>query len=268
MSDDKPGVDSTPKPEAMGNSSAEGSQDAPASQNLMETLSDDQKAYLKGIGVNDISGETVAKIIDTAIKQKASVSKSSREIAELKAMLSSRGQESVEDTDDYEEQTQPENETSNYSSETPERKYPTSGQNSGVTQNDLFDLSLMIQNNFPELVAQATDGSLFDDLRIHGYFGVTGIDKKATYEYLSKKNAEAKELRELREFKKSHSRGAAGTDAQYRPQVDLAQGTSVSNVEEAKRIVMSNISGQKVNPELLRNARALLQQDAYNRKAF
>lgn len=267
MSDDKPGVQTTPKPESVGTDSANGTPETPASQSLMETLSDDQKAYLKGIGVESIDDVSVAKIIDTAIKQKASVSKSSREIAELKAMLSSRGQ----DTNEYEATPEPETtqtQRNYYDDQTPERQQPTVGHSNGVTENDLFDLSLMIQNNFPELVPQATDGSLFDDLRIHGYFGVEGINKKAAYEYLSKKNADAKELRELREFKKSHSRGAAGTDAQYRPTVDYSKDTDVASLDQAKNIVMNNISGKKVNPELLRKARALLQQDAYNRQSF
>lgn len=263
MLDDKPGVSSTPQPADTGVNAANGTTETPANQSLMETLSDDQKAYLKGIGIENLDASNFGKVIDTAIKQKTSVSKSSKEIAELKAMLSSQGNTTNEQTTAPQEEfnTQPEN--SNYSEDrTPTQQPSAVGQSNGVTQNDLFDLSMMIQNNFPELVHDASTGALFDDLRIHGFFGINGIDKKSTYEYLTQKNAQAKELRELREFKKQITQGDATSSVQYVPTAGYKRSNEVTDMESAKNIIIRNMSGEDIDRAILNKAREILQQGA------
>lgn len=244
MSVDKP--EAQVQPEEVGTSPAVEETPA-ANQNLLDKLSDDQRAYLKGIGVSEIDDTSVAKIIDTAIKQKLSVSKASQELAELKALMSN---------------TQPASEETR-----PEQHEPQSA-GQPVTQNDLFDIALMVQNNFPELTAEASNGELFEDLTARGFFGVDGIKKKDIYDYLTKKNDLAKELRELREFKKSHS-GNTGTTATYDPQVSpTSQITDVNDAQTAKDIMLRSLSGEKIDNSLIEKAKTYLYNDALNRRAF
>ena len=178
-------------------------------------------------------------------------------------MLSSRGNTANEQTTAPQEEFNTQPEESNYSEDlTPTQQPSTVGQSNGVTQNDLFDLSMMIQNNFPELVHDASTGALFDDLRIHGFFGINGIDKKSTYEYLTQKNAQAKELRELREFKKQITQGDATSGVQYVPTAGYKRSNEVTDMESAKDIIIRNMNGDNIDQATLNKAREILQQGA------
>ena len=178
-------------------------------------LSDEQKAYLKGIGIDDVnSAESIAKIIDTSIKQKSSVSRSSREAEELKARLASLNQSTEVEHEEVvtEPPTAPEHATSEADTS------PKIG--SGVSDNDLFDLTQMFAS-FPELTSEAQDGRIFAELRQLGYFSANGFDKKAIYNHLSARNSQAKELRELREFKEQHSKPDPSMNPQYNPSTGI-----------------------------------------------
>lgn len=208
----------------------------PAPAEPTVALSDEQKAYLKGIGIEDLnSPEAIQKIIDTSIKQKSSVSKSSRELEELKARLSTQGKPTDVQIEDEEEDTPP--------ATPPVTATPSAGTDTpaaasnGVSDNDLFDLSRMF-NEFPELADEAQDGRIFGELRQLGYFGTSGINKQAIYNHLSTKNAQAKELRELREFKEKHSK----PDPSSNPQPSQQLGVNLNgemNRDVARAIVLS-----------------------------
>lgn len=193
-------------------------------------LSDDQKSYLKGIGIEDLNNDAVVKVIENAIKQKSSVSKFSLENEQLKARLESQGKPlDLEEKKGEETPPIPPAPTS-----TPEQSTPGEAK-SGVSDNDLFDLSRMIMSDFPEIKAQAEDGSLFKELRTLGYFTAKGVNKKELYEYLSVKNAGAKELRELREFREEHSK--PDQSAPYTPSVGLNLDGEMTT-EKAREIVL------------------------------
>ena len=245
------------KPGKEGQPSAPASQDAPATppapaEPTVE-LSDEQKAYLKGIGIEDVtSPEAIQKILDTSIKQKSSVSKSSREIEELKARLASQGKSTDVELDDEEEDTPPAQSpsaTPPSGSDTP----PTAS--NGVSDNDLFDLTRMF-SEFPELADEAQDGRIFGELRQLGYFGTKGINKQAIYNHLSAKNAQAKELRELREFKANHEKpdpssnpspsSNAGLNLNGEMNRDVARaivlnGPKADRYEEARQFLQKNL---------------------------
>lgn len=222
------------KPGTEGQPSAPASQDAPAtppaSAEPTVELSDDQKAYLKGIGIEDVtSPEAIQKILDTSIKQKSSVSKTSRELEELKARLASQGQP-TDVAPEEEPETPPVESTTQGGGDTP----PTAS--NGVSDNDLFDLSRMF-NEFPEIADEAQDGRIFGELRQLGYFGTKGINKQAIYNHLHAKNAQAKELRELREFKNSHSK----PDPSANPSPSANLGVNLNgemNREVARAIIL------------------------------
>lgn len=178
--------------------------------------SDAVKSYLKGLGLESAPiSEELIKVAEAGIKQKASVSRLSLEKEQLLAQMTSRGEEP--------QFTEPEPEQP--AEQTPPATQPTptaEPTTKGVTANDLFDLSMMIQSSFPELLNEAQDGSLFKDLRQRGFFSAAGINKKDIYDYLSQKNADAKELRELREFKEKYSQPNPNTNPTYTPQAGVA----------------------------------------------
>lgn len=221
--------------------SAPASQDAPATPPAPAeptvALSDDQKAYLKGIGIEDVnSPEAIQKILDTSIKQKSSVSKTSRELEELKARLASQGKP----TDVQIEDEAPEDEPTGSAPQadaTPQGGSDTPpAASNGVSDNDLFDLSRMF-NEFPELSDEAQDGRIFGELRQLGYFGTNGINKQAIYNHLSAKNAQAKELRELREFKEKYSK----PDPSNNPQPSSSLGVNLNgemNRDVARAVIL------------------------------
>lgn len=194
-------------------------------------LSDEQKAYLKGIGVDDVNSfESIQKLIDTSIKQKSSVSKTSRELEELRVRLTTQGKP-IEVELEEEPTPKPEPQAA-----TPPAAGTVGETSNGVSDNDLFDLTRMF-NEFPELADQAQDGRIFAELRQLGYFGTEGIRKKEIYEHLAGKNAEAKELRELREFKAKHSTPNPESGPQYDPSVGLNLKGEMTG-EVARQIIM------------------------------
>ena len=244
------------KPGEASQPSAPASQEAPANSPTPAEptveLSDDQKAYLKGIGIEDLkSPEAIRKIIDTSIKQKSSVSKSARELEELRVRLSSQGK--PVDYTPSEEQETPAPVTPPASADTGGNDTPPAASN-GVSDNDLFDLSRMF-NEFPELADEAQDGRIFGELRQLGYFGTQGVNKQAIYSHLSAKNAQAKELRELREFKQNHSK----PDPSGNPRPSDSIGLNLSgemNRDVARAIVLQ---GQK--SDRYQEARQFLQKN-------
>lgn len=201
--------------------------------------SDAVKSYLKGLGLESAPiSEELIKVAEAGIKQKASVSKLSLEKEQLLAQMTSRGEEP--------QFTEPEPEKAPELTQPATPATPTQEQTTkGVTANDLFDLSMMIQTNFPELVDEAQDGRLFKDLRQRGYFSATGINKKDIYDYLSQRNSDMKELRELREFKQKYSQPNPNTNPTYAPKpgVDLGYQGEMTK-EFAHNLVMS---GQRSN---------------------
>lgn len=203
-------------------------------------LSDEQKAYLKGIGIEDLkSPEAIQKIIETSIKQKSSVSKAARELEELKVRLASQGKDTeptAPTTPPADPATPPQPPT------TPpaDTGAPTSN---GVSDNDLFDLTQMF-GQFPELSSEAQDGRIFGELRSLGYFGSGGINKKAIYDHLNARNAQAKELRELREFKEKYSTPNPADNPQYSGQPGLNLNGEM-NKEVARAIILQGTSAKR-----------------------
>lgn len=180
------------------------SQATQTSANPSVEMSDSVKSYLKGLGLEGVTATAeLVKVAEAGMKQKESVSRMSLEKEQLLARLSSQGK----DTSISEVETQETKTTAPEPQET-EAKI-------GVSDNDLFDLARMITTDFKELSDSAQDGSLFRELRQLGYFTSKGINKKAVYDYLQGKNAQAQELRELREFKNKYSQPDPNNNPQY-----------------------------------------------------
>ena len=254
MSDEKPTVDGTQQPAAGGPAPAEAPAAPVADQqsNFLEALSEDGKAYLKGLGVESLDPQAFAKIVDSSIKQKTSVSEKSRELEELRARLSSTGQDTaVTPVADPAPEPQPDPVTP------PAPSTPVQGR--GVTENDLFDLSSMINREFPELIPEAADGRLFAELRQLGFFGVEGINKKQVYEHLSQKQATAKELKELREFKEKYSQPDPSTNPTYDPLTNVSD-ERVKDRNWAQQVVLTSVNGGQVDEKILSEARSILQK--------
>lgn len=192
-------------------------------------LTDSQASYLKGLNIEDpTDSESIIRIIDSAIKQKASVSRLSGDLSRANAKLAGKPEPPQEQQE---------------SEGTPEPQTPSEPK-SGITDNDLFDLTQMVVG-FPELVNSAQDGSIFNELRQMGYFGTDGYNKKAVYDYLSKKNDSAKELRELREFKANHSTPNPADN----PQLNSAPGLDLKgemNSALAREIVLTGQPADRV----------------------
>lgn len=168
-------------------------------------MSDSVRSYLKGLGLEGVTATAeLVKVAEAGMKQKESVSRMSLEKEQLLAKLSSQGQ------DINIQPTEPEK-----PAETTEPKPQVTEAKIGVSDNDLFDLARMVTTDFKELSNEAQDGSLFRELRQLGYFTANGIDKKAVYDYLTVKNSQAQELRELREFKQQHSQPDPSNNPQY-----------------------------------------------------
>lgn len=208
MQDGKPEVQDTGTASA-GTDTQQQSQEQPANPSV--EVSDSVKSYLKGLGLENVQATPeLVKLAEAGMKQKESVSKLSFEKENLLARLESQGK----DTSDPE--PEPETPTSE-----PAPQVNTEQNIIGVSDNDLFDLSRMITTDFPEIKDQAQDGSLFRELRQLGYFTSKGIDKKAVYDYLTVKNSQAQELRELREFKKKYENPDPAAAPVYNPQMNL-----------------------------------------------
>lgn len=204
--------------------------------------SDEVKSYLKGLGLEPTAfTEELVKVAEAGMKQKASVSKLSLEKEQLLAKMTSRGEDiSLDDTPT--ESTPPATQTE----PTPEPK------TIGVSDNDLFDLSRMIATEFPELVDSAQDGSLFRELRQRGFFTSKGIDKKSIYDYLYKQNSDAKELRELREFKAKYGSPNPNANPTYNAQPGVNLGyTGEMTKDYAHKLVLSGQTQDKRYAEAL-----------------
>lgn len=180
-------------------------QEAPA--NPAVEVSDPVRSYLKGLGLENVAATPeLVKVAEAGMKQKESVSRISYEKEQLLARLESQGK----DTSDPEPQA-----PAQTTAPAPAPQEATA--TVGVTDNDLFDLAQMINTNFKDLSTEAQDGSLFRELRQLGYFTAQGINKKAVYDYLAAKNAQAQELRELREFKQRYSQPNPADNPAYMP---------------------------------------------------
>ena len=259
---EKPVDTTTPEPTPAG---AEGAQGAAApsadhQSNFLESLSDEGKSYLKGLGIESFDGEALAKIVDSSIKQKSSVSDKSRELEELKARLASQGKP----VDTTPEPAADPNPAPNTPSEDPAQPVAPSGpstpaQGAGVTQNDLFDLSIMINSQFPELVEEAADGRLFAELRQFGYFGVEGINKKEVFDHLTRKHSAAKELKELREIKAKYEAANEEENPTYNPYGTPA-GSGTKDATWARQVVIASVNGGQVEAKDLNEARDILQK--------
>lgn len=203
------------------------------------------QSYLKGLGLENtpVTAELV-KLAEAGMKQKASVSRLSLEKEQLLAKITSQGQQIPETPP--EPQTPPETPQQPLEAAPQTQTQTTSPASRGVTDNDLFDLSRMIATEFQEIAPLAEDGSLFKDLRQLGYFTTEGIDKKAVYDYLSARNAQAKELRELREFKQKYGQPDPNANPAYNAQPGVQLGyTGEMTYDIAHSIVLS---GNTTNP--------------------
>lgn len=182
------------EPTATPGSEAQPTEQKPANPTV--EMSDSVKSYLKGLGLEGVQATPeLVKVAEAGMKQKESVSRKSQEVETLLARLASQGKDATEPTPEAPVEPQP------AQPQTP----PETTAQIGVSDNDLFDLARMVTTDFKELSDSAQDGSLFRELRQLGYFTSKGIDKKAVYDYLTAKNAQAQELRELREFKQKYS---------------------------------------------------------------
>lgn len=204
-------------------------QDAPA--NPAVEVSDSVRSYLKGLGLENVTATPeLVKLAEAGMKQKESVSRISYEKEQLLARLESQGK----DTTDPEPQEP-------YAPATPPAPAPAPQEATapvGVSDNDLFDLARMIESEFKDLSSEAQDGSLFRELRQLGYFTAQGVNKKAVYDYLKGKNAQAAELRELREFKQKYGQPNPADNPSYMPQPGYAPDAQMET-GMARSIVMS-----------------------------
>lgn len=210
-------------------------------------VSNEVRSYLKGLGLDNVPiTAEFAKLAESGMKQKESVSRLSFEKEQLLARLESQGKDTTDPTPPTEPEPQP-------------KVQPPvdTGAQIGVTENDLFDLVQMVATNFKEIAPQAEDGSLFKELRQLGYFTSQGINKKAIYDYLSAKNAAAAELAELRQFKADHSQPNPADNPMYNATPGLAPDGKLTE-DYAKSIVMS---GDQQNPRYA-EALALLRESA------
>lgn len=232
-------VGANPAPEAV-SENATSNVETP-SVDLMSGLSDKEKSYMKGLGINEINAETLQKLVHSGLAQKDSVSKLSREKAEYEAMLASRGESTVNGPSNQSQSEPVESDAvvleTPVGESTQELKQEQSP--AGVTKNDIWDLSLMINREFPELIDRAANGEIFNELTMRGYFGADGIDKKAVYEYLSRENATAKEFRELKE-KVAEYEKASQSESQYNPQATVNNG--VRDLNWANAVLQQNIT--------------------------
>lgn len=203
-------------------------------------MSDSVRSYLKGLGLENIRATPeLVKIAEAGMKQKESVSRISFEKEQLLARLESQGKDTTV--------TEPQEPQAPSQPSAPAPQPQEQSATVGVSDNDLFDLARMITTDFKELAPEAQDGSIFRELRQLGYFTSKGVDKKAVYDYLAGKNAQAAELRELREFKQKYSQPNPADNPMYNPTPGYAPDAPMDN-NMARSIVMSgNTDNQRYN---------------------
>lgn len=200
-------------------------------------VSDSVRSYLKGLGLENVTATPeLVKLAEAGMKQKESVSRISFEKEQLLARLESQGKDTTV--------PEPQEPQAPATPPAPAPAPQAATAQVGVSDNDLFELSRMIQTDFKDLTAEAQDGRLFAELRQLGYFTSQGVNKKAVYDYLSAKNAQAAELRELREFKEKYSQPNPADNPMYNPQPGLAPDAPMSH--EAARAI--SLSGDYSNP--------------------
>lgn len=231
--DGKPAAPATQPTVPSGNETQPQAPEQPA--NPAVEVSDSVRSYLKGLGLENVTATPeLVKLAEAGMKQKESVSRISFEKEQLAAKLASQGKDVT-----IPEPQEPQ------APATPPAPAPAPQEATaptGVSDNDLFDLSRMITTEFKDLAQEAQDGSLFKELRQLGYFTANGINKKAVYDYLNAKNAQAAELRELREFKQKYSQPNPADNPTYMPTIGLAPDAQMTK-EAARSIVMSGDTG-------------------------
>lgn len=221
--------------------------------NFLESLSEEGKSYLKGLGIESLDQDNFAKIIESSIKQKSSVSDKSRELEELRAQLTSQGKpiEPARPAEPAAPATPPVSEV------TPQEPSTPAGR--GVSENDLFDLSTMINTQFPELVDEAADGRLFAELRQLGFFGVEGINKKQVFDHLTQKHNLAKELKELREFRAQHQTPDEADNPTYN-HYGVINDPITKDAAWARQVIAASINGAQIDAKDVNEARSILQK--------
>lgn len=257
MSQEKPEGSEVQKPVDAGAPTANGTGTPPADPVVEAT--DAQLAHLKGLGLEDVKlTPELLKVVDVDIKQKATVSELSRTNAEYKVRLESQGKPS-----EIVEDPEPTPAPAPQPIATPPTPAPNPAQehSSGISENDLFDLSRDIARDFPAVSKAAEEGELvFDELRARGFFGVQGYNKKDIYAYLGTREAQLKEIQELREFKQKH----AQPDAKAQPTYDFTKPIAKDvpmNEDLARATVMAAVKGQQVDERTLNDAREFLQKN-------
>lgn len=265
MSQEKPEENTSNKPATEGSEAAEGqgtTTAAPATDYL-GNLDESQQNYLKSLGVTELTQDTLAKIINSGIKQKDSVSKMSQEVESYKIQLESAGKR-VEEAEEKASRAQEPAEPPVQSAQQ-QSTVESHDDNKIISEDDLFMFARMIKTDFPALKEEAEDGRLFGELRQLGYFGVGGIKTKAAYEYLTKRNAQQAELNELREFKKKASQPVQGQAPSYEPTYQLKESDKMTE-EAARMIIAESITKHDENVPRLNEARQFLQRKAANIK--
>ena len=256
MSYDKPDGSGVQKPADEGTQpTAENPNTPPANPTVEATA--EQLAYMRGVGLENATlTPEFLKAIDLGMKQKSSVSNKELEITQLKAQLESRGQEAQEAP----VQQAPEPQQPPVQPTPIPEPNPVQGQvGNGISQNDIFDVTQMI-NGFGVFNTPEAAKEVFDELRLRKLFGVTGVDKKGVYDYLSVKSAQVKELQELRKFKEEYSQPDPNANPSYNLGAEITADTEVKDRATAQAIVLAAIEGQQVDAKKLNEAREFLQK--------
>jgi hypothetical protein len=207
----------------------------------LEELDESYRDHLKGLSIEKIDKETIKKIIESSMAQKKSVSNKSRELVEkdkeienLRQIL--EGQSQIEDDTD-EIDTPPSD---------PVKPSGSPSQHIAVTENDLFDIFKDYSRDFPELAATADTSEIVNELKAFGYLTADGFNKARIFDHLSARNKQARELKELREFKEQYSK----------PTVETYDGNLSVNYtgdmtgEVARKIVLDSYGSANPHPRL------------------
>lgn len=225
--------------------------------NNFEMLDEKETGFLKGLGIEEFTPESLKKLVQAGINQKDSVSRISREKAELEAKLAGL-QQPVEPQPSIEGQSEPVAQPVSAPAQPAQAVQP---QAYGATKNDAWDISQMIVTNFPDLKDVAASGEIFNDLTMRGLYGVNGVDKEGIYNYLSSRNAEAKEIRELREFKAKYEQ-AMEPEPQYNVNGVIDNG--VKDINWANQVIAANITNPgAVSPQDLAEATRIKQASLF-----
>lgn len=250
--DGKPDAPATQPTVPSGNDTQPKAPEQPA--NPAVEVSDSVRSYLKGLGLENVQATPeLVKLAEAGMKQKESVSRISFEKEQLAAKLASQGKDVT-----IPEPQEPQ------APATPPAPAPQPQEQTatiGVSDNDLFDLSRMIMTDFKDLSNEAKDGSIFRELRQLGYFTANGMDKKAVYDYLAGKNAQAAELRELREFKEKYSQPNPSDNPMYTPKPTFAPDAPMDSNMARSIVYSGNMENQRYQEAIV-----FLQNEVLNSK--